>query len=343
MSTVLLLFLYALAVAWWAPVPLRRLTASGVSPRFGLAAWLIAMVSVLVSVAVALTLLTRAAVAGWSRLAEVVCRSFAGHACAANVYQSAVFEFSLGVIAVIAILAAMVAAWRYGRSVQRAQRRTRAHAEVARITGRELPGTGALVLDSAQPVAYCLAGRPATIVLTTGAVALLDPPQLAAVLAHERAHLASRHHQLIALTRGLVAVFPAVPLFAAGEPNVARLAEMCADDTAARRSSRPALITALLAMATGAAVPAAALKDGTLKDGTLKDRTLKDAALRIVALPTSAPPTSALGATACAVTARLQRLADAPSGARQARYALALTGVTAALALAPGLLAALVG
>jgi Zn-dependent protease with chaperone function len=291
------------------------------------------MASVLISAAVALTLLTRAAVAGWSRLAEVVCRSFAGHACAANVYQSAVFEFSLGVIAVIAILAAMVASWRYGRSVQRAQRRTRAHAEVARITGRELPGTGALVLDSAQPVAYCLAGRPTTIVLTTGAVALLDPPQLAAVLAHERAHLASRHNQLIALTRGLVAVFPAVPLFAAGEPNVARLAEMCADDTAARRSSRPALITALLAMATGAAVPATALKDGALKD----------AALRNVAMRKAALPTSALGATACAVTARLQRLADAPSGARQARYALTLAGMMAALVLAPALLATLAG
>jgi Zn-dependent protease with chaperone function len=318
-SSALLLFVYALCVAWWAPVPLRRLTVSGVSPRLGLTAWLIAMASVLVSAGVALTLVTRAAIAGWSGLAEVVCRSFAGHTCAANVYQNAVFEFSLGVIALVAVLAAAAAAWRYGRNVQRAQRRTRAHAEVARITGRELPGTGALVLDSAQPVAYCLAGRPATIVLTTGAVALLDPPQLAAVLAHERAHLAGRHHQLIALTRGLGAVFPAVPLFAAGEPNVTRLAEMCADDTAARRSGRSALITALLAMATGAYVPAS------------------------TALPVTALPVTALGATACAVTARLQRLAEAPSGARHARYALALAGVMTALALAPALLATLTG
>jgi Zn-dependent protease with chaperone function len=40
---------------------------------------------------------------------------------------------------------------------------------------------------------------------------------------------------------------------------VARLAEMCADDAAARHSGRPTLIAALLALATGAAVPAAAL------------------------------------------------------------------------------------
>ncbi len=40
---------------------------------------------------------------------------------------------------------------------------------------------------------------------------------------------------------------------------MARLAEMRADDAAARRSGRPALVAALLAMGTGAAVPAAAL------------------------------------------------------------------------------------
>jgi Zn-dependent protease with chaperone function len=329
----LLLFLYALAVAWWVPVPLSRLTAGGVSARLGLAAWVTAMASALASAGLALAFLTRAAVAGWSWLAEVVCRSVAGHSCAPTLYQSAVFELSLGAIAVAAVLATAVVAWRYGRSVQQAQRQTRAHAQVARVTGRELAGTGALVLDSGRPAAYCVAGRPATIVLTTAAVALLDPAQLAAVLAHERAHLASRHHQLIALTRGLAVVFPAVPLFAHGERNVARLAEMSADDAAARHSGRTTLITALLAMATGAALP----------DSALPAWTPPASALGAWTLPASAPPASALGATACAVTARLQRLADVPPGARHARYGLALTAAMLVLALAPGLLAALAG
>ncbi len=95
--------------------------------------------------------------------------------------------------------------------------------------------------------------------LTSGALAVLDPAQLTAVLAHERAHLAGRHHLLIALIRALAASFPAVPLFTQGHAEVARLAEMRADDAAARRSGRPALVAALLAMGTGAAVPAAAL------------------------------------------------------------------------------------
>lgn len=163
-----------------------------------------------------------------------------------------------------------------------------------------------MVVDGAQPVAYCLPGRPATIVVSSGALALLDREQLGAVLAHERAHLAGRHHLLIALTRGFAAAFPAVPLFARGTGHVSRLAEMCADDAAARRSGRGTLLAALLAMATGAAVPA-----------------------------------HALGASACAVTARLHRLIDDPGPARRARCRITLASVTVLLALAPVLAAGL--
>ena len=320
MRLALPLFGYALAVAWWMPAPLARLTAPGLGPRLGLAAWLTAMASALAAAAAALAFLIRAAADGWNGLAEVVCRSVAGHACAQTVYQSAVFELILAVIAVVAALAAGVLAWRYGRSVQRARRQTRAHGEVARIVGRALSGdrsvvaagvaagagrrTAAVVIDAAVPVAYCLWGRPATIVLSSGALEVLDPAQLEAVLAHERAHLAGRHHLLIALTRGLAAAFPGVPLFGRGLDHVGRLSEMCADDAAARRSGRPALAGALLAMATGAAVPA-----------------------------------GALGAMACAVSARLGRLAEVPGRARDARYGLALAALMVALAVGPCLVA----
>jgi Zn-dependent protease with chaperone function len=304
-----LTFGYALAVAWWTPALLVRLTARGVSARLGLAAWLTTMASTLAAAAAALQFLVRAAVTDWSRLAQVVCRSFAGHECTATAYQSAGLEFAVGAIAIVAGLGAAALIWRYGRSVEQARQQTRAHADVARITGRKLPGDGdAMVLDAPQPVAYCLAGRPATIVVTSGALALLDRAQLTAVLAHERAHLAGRHHLLIAITRGLAAAFPAVPLFTRGAKHVARLAEMCADDTAARRSGRGPLVAALLAMATGAATPA-----------------------------------RALGASACAVAVRVQRLIEAPGRGRHARYGLALAALILLLALAPGLVAVLAG
>src|SRR6202012_1426805 len=105
--------------------------------------------------------LARAAITGWSRLVEVVCRSVSGHACTATGYQGAAVEFALGAAAIVAGLAAAVLAWRYGRSVQRAQRQTRAHADVARITGRRLPGNDdAVILAPPQPGAYCPPRRP---------------------------------------------------------------------------------------------------------------------------------------------------------------------------------------
>ena len=302
MSAALLVFGYGLVVAWCLPALLTRLTAAGFSARLGLAAWLAAMVSVLAAVLAAIQYLITAAVAGWPQLAKAVCRSVAGGACTAVVYRSAVFELGLGLAATAAALALAVLAWRYGRSVQRAQRRTRAHAEAARITGRRLPDGAAVVLDAARPAAYCVPGRPAAIVLTSAALAVLDPGQLTAVLAHERAHLAGRHHLLIALTRGLAATFPGVPLFSRGPAEVARLAEMCADDVAARCSSRPTLVTALLAMGTGTAVPAAAL-----------------------------------AATGGAVAARVQRLLEPAPPARHARNRLALGTVILLLALVSGL------
>jgi Zn-dependent protease with chaperone function len=309
MRPALLVFAYAVAMAWCLPPFLTRLTSAGISARLGLAAWLTAMASVLASVVVAIQYLVTAAIVGWSQLAEAVCRSVAGGRCTAVVYRSAVFELALGLIAIAAALALAVLAWRYGRSVQRAQQRTRAHAEAARITGRRLSGAAAaVVLDAAQPAAYCVPGRPGAIVLTSGALSVLDPGQLTAVLAHERAHLAGRHHLLIALTRGLAASFPGVPLFTRGPAAVARLAEMCADDTAARHSGRPALVAALLAMGLGTAVPAAAL-----------------------------------AATACAVPARVQRLLEPVPRARHARNRLALITVILLIAVVSGLITRFAG
>jgi Zn-dependent protease with chaperone function len=318
-----------LAVAWSVPVPLARLTRHGISPRLGLAAWLTAVASVLATAVAAVALLAGAAMAGWPRLAEAVCRSMAGRACTPVVYRSAAFEVPLGAAALLATLTTAAAAWRYGRSVHRARQRTRAHAEAARITGRRLPvqgdseagtvkgergggrgagGGAAVVLDAPQPAAYCVPGRPASIVLTSGALAVLSPAQLRAVLAHERAHLAGRHHLLISLTRALAASFPGVPLLRHGAAEVARLAEMRADDAAARRAGRRVLVAALLAMGTGTAVPG-----------------------------------RALAATAGQVTARVQRLLDPPRRGRHARYGLALAAVTVVLACLPVLVTAAAG
>ena len=309
MIPALLIFCYAIIAAWVLPLPLRWLSGAGVSPRLGLTAWLTAMSSVLASVAVALALLARAAIDGWPAFARTVCESVTSGTCPPAVYRSAAYELGLAATAFLCGMAMIVFGWRYGRSLHRASVRTRAHAEAARITGHRAGGeNAAFVLDATRPAVYCVPGRPPTIVLTTGALALLGPEQLTAVLAHERAHLAGRHHLLLAVTRSLAAAAPAVPLFARGTGAVARLAEMRADDAAARRGGRGTLLTALLALAAGAA---------------------------------AAPARAAwLGATGGVVAARARRLAEPPGPARRVCHGLALAVLTLAIPAASALVLA---
>ncbi len=306
MRPALLLFGYALAVAWGGSALLSALTRRGICVRLGLAAWLAAMASVLASVGLGIQFLLRTVAADWHSLTRVLCRSVAGGACTPVVYRSAAYELGVAALAVLITAAAAVALWRYGRRTQRARVRSRAHAEAAILAGRALPGTGAVVLDDPRPAAYCVAGRPAAIVLTSGALAVLDQPQLAAVLAHERAHLAHRHHLLTMITRGLSAALPGVPLFARGAAEVARLAEMAADDAAARASGRTTVVAALLALGTGTVVSAAAL-----------------------------------AAAAYAVPARVERMLRPPRPGADAGVGVALGVVLAVLLMVPTLLTAL--
>ena len=99
------------------------------------------------------------------------------------------------------------------------------------------------------------------VVLTTGALRVLDDTQLTAVLAHERAHQSGRHHLLVALAAVPAAAFPRVPAFRHARDQVARLAELAADDVAATRSPRLAVAEALLTLGT-APVGAGALGAG---------------------------------------------------------------------------------
>ena len=51
-----------------------------------------------------------------------------------------------------------------------------------------------MVVQAERPAAYCVAGRPHAIVVTIAALQSLDRSELAAVLAHEKAHIKGRHH-----------------------------------------------------------------------------------------------------------------------------------------------------
>ena len=123
------------------------------------------------------------------------------------------------------------------------------HAQAVRLVGRPEPGLGAMLVEHAQPAAYCVAGPQPTVIVTTAARQVLDDDQMAAVLAHERAHLAWRHHRLVALARIARQLLPFLPLMRETAAQVARLVEMHADDTATAAHDTRTLATALVVLA----------------------------------------------------------------------------------------------
>ncbi|GGY59288.1 M56 family metallopeptidase [Streptomyces tanashiensis] len=157
------------------------------------------------------------------------------------------FAFSLSLLVLSLPAAAFV------RRLTRARRVRARHAGVLRLVGRYDPALRATVLDDDRPAVYCLPGRSRRVVVSSGAVHTLTPAQLAAALAHERAHIAGRHHLLVAAAEAFAAVFPRLPLARHGGSAVPLLLEMAADDRALRRCTRDALATALYALASGRA------------------------------------------------------------------------------------------
>ncbi len=154
---------------------------------------------------------------------------------------------------------------RVGWCTARVLLRTRAHrdghCDGLALVGRFDATLGVTVLDTAAASAYCVPGRTRHIVVTTGALTALQPDELTAVLAHERAHLIGRHHLILAAARALAEAFPRVPLLTLAGQEVARLVEMLADDRATRGLPRRTVASALLVLADTCA-PAAALAAG---------------------------------------------------------------------------------
>lgn len=129
-------------------------------------------------------------------------------------------------------------------------RRVRArHRAVLDMVGRRSAALGATVVAHGTPVAYCLPGRRARVVVSEGALRLLSAAQVDAVLEHERAHVAGRHHLPQAAADGFAAVLRGLPLARHVRRQTALLLEMAADDRALRRHPGGVLATAMYEMA----------------------------------------------------------------------------------------------
>jgi Zn-dependent protease with chaperone function len=120
---------------------------------------------------------------------------------------------------------------------------------------------GALVVDHPAAAAYCLPGLRSTIVISAGTLDLLDSDELAAVLAHERAHLRERHDLVLLPFIALLHAFRWSQVARDAHRAVALLVEMHADDRVLRQRPARELATALLRVgaAGGCRAPSGAL------------------------------------------------------------------------------------
>jgi Zn-dependent protease with chaperone function len=119
---------------------------------------------------------------------------------------------------------------------------------------------GAMFLDHPQAVAYCLPGLRPRIVLSAGALGVLGPREVDAVVAHERGH-AHAHHDLVLIPfTSFVALLRWMPYARLAPRSVSTLLEMAADDFACRSHSRQIVAASLVHLATAGTcrVPACA-------------------------------------------------------------------------------------
>ena len=188
-------------------------------------------------------------------------------------------------------------------SVLRARQRQRELLSLLAHGDPKVPG--ALVVDHPAAAAYCLPGLRPEIVISAGVLDLLDADELAAVLAHERAHLRERHDLVLLPFSALLRAFSWAGITTKAYRAVGLLLEMHADDRVLRQRPARELATALLRVgaAGGGGVPAGALAVA----GQLGE---------------------------CEVAARVIRLLRPPPGLSGATRALVLT-LSAALVVVP--------
>ncbi|BBZ07711.1 MULTISPECIES: M56 family metallopeptidase [Mycolicibacterium] len=298
MTVAAALLLYVVGVLAIGPKLLTHITADAGAPRLAIAAWTTAVLTVIACSIAAIAMLLIEAAGHWDSpdallvsCLERLRAILVGHAgWPARIVATVALAIAAGSLVAVAM--------RLGRALRSMRTHTFAHADAVRLVGRSY-GNDVVVIDASEAAAYCVAGRPPAIVVTTAALAALDQTQLAAVVAHERAHLDGRHAYVVAAARGLTAALPRCGLVASAASQISSLLEMCADDAAARRHGRQPLLAGLLTLS-GAATPA-----------------------------------HGMAAANIAVLARAERLSDPPRRFARIQSQITLSGAVAAMAATP--------
>jgi Zn-dependent protease with chaperone function len=183
-------------------------------------------------------------------------RVLQGRSFAAGLLGLRLLAVTAGLMLLLLLCWILVAA---SAGVLRARRRQRVLLRLLAHGDPKVPG--ALVVDHPTATAYCVPGLRSKIVISAGALDLLDQAELAAVLAHERAHVRERHDLVLLPFTALLRAFRWSSVACEAHDAVSLLVEMLADDHALRHRPARELATALLRVgaAGGAHAPIGAL------------------------------------------------------------------------------------
>ena len=216
------------------------------APRLAVLTWQALTVSVVAALVLAGVTLLIPTTALASDLGAIV------HACAMSIASAYGAPQSLPTALLGTVVVGVIPAWIAVCAIRVLVGGSRSRRQMSRSLDQvtEHDGErGLMVLDAAEPAAFCVPGRRRQIVVTRGALDRLSDSELAGVLAHERAHLHGRHDLAVALAQVLARAFPGVRLFQAANVETRRLVELLADDVAVRAVDRVSVASAIVSLA----------------------------------------------------------------------------------------------
>ncbi|MBY6350581.1 M56 family metallopeptidase [Rhodococcoides corynebacterioides] len=252
----------ALALLLAGPVPamLARATWPHRTPRAALVLWQ----------AIALAAVLSAFSSGLAIASQLLVPGADGRPTTAPTAEIAALGLPLWIVYVSVFVVTLVIGarlvWATSLVAVKTRRRRARHRTLVDILdrGSDTPsrhGADVRVLDSLDPIAYCLPGLRQRVVLSEGTLAHLDDAELAAILTHERSHLRARHDLVLEAFMAVNQAFPRLVRSRSALGSVQLLVELLADDSAVRVTGPKPLARALVACA-GSAAPKGALAAG---------------------------------------------------------------------------------
>lgn len=256
MTTALILLAYAAVLVVAGPRVMDRAGWAQAAPRLAIATWFTLAASAISAVSLAGVAIVMPMDGFTGSPQDIVATCVAALQARYGPAEGIALAILAAAMTWLVPLAPVIAGLVLTRRTIAERARLRAHLVAADFD----PAIGAWVVPARRAAAYCIPGAGGgTIVVTSAAVEILDRRGLDAVLAHERAHLAARHHFLVGAARAARTVLGFLPLFAVLPDRIGQLVELAADDAATRASGRHTLARSLLEVAAARTAAADAL------------------------------------------------------------------------------------